>query len=147
MVPGRGAGTQRVDHDDQVRAVELGQEIERIAERPDVVRSRHPLGDPSCDEGADTVVAAVLAPEAGDEDPRGRSSSRALHQVEEVGGARYARIVVAHRLLATPLQFVVAQVQPALDHPSKIVLDRELVLRGGWHDPRARIMPSSSISY
>jgi len=49
-------------------------------------------------------------------------------QIEEVGRARDAGIVVADRLLADALQHLVGQAVVALDDGSQVLLDRELVL-------------------
>ena len=54
---------------------------------------------------------------------------------EEVGRARDARIVVADRLLAAQGELLVGEIEAAFDDRAQILLDRELVLRGGRHDP------------
>ena len=43
-------------------------------------------------------------------------------------------IVVAHRLLAPPAQFVVAEIEAGLRHEAQVGLDGQLVLGGGRHD-------------
>jgi hypothetical protein len=53
-----------------------------------------------------------------------------------VGRAGDAWVVVADRLLAFPLQLVVAKVEPARDEAAKVILDSGLVLRGWWNDAR-----------
>ena len=49
--------------------------------------------------------------------------------------------MIAHRLLAPPLQLVVTQLQCVLDHATQVRLDRQLVLGGGRHDPGAPDRP------
>ncbi len=55
-------------------------------------------------------------------------------QLQEVGGAGDAGIVVADRLLAAQRQLLVGQVEAVFDDRPQILLDGELVLGGGWHD-------------
>ena len=48
---------------------------------------------------------------------------------------RDARVVVADRLLAAPLQVVVIEIKSAFDDAAQILFDRELILRRRRHDP------------
>ena len=57
-------------------------------------------------------------------------------QVQEVGGARDARVVVADRVLAAVRQVVVRERDPALGHDPEVGLDARLVLRRRRHDLR-----------
>src|SRR5450631_2338607 len=55
-------------------------------------------------------------------------------ELEEVRRARDARVVVADRLLALPLQLVVGQVEVAGHEAAQVLLDRTLILGRGRHD-------------
>ena len=61
----------------------------------------------------------------------------ALHiELQEVGGARDARVIVADRLLALPLQFVIGEVEVPGYKTVQVFLDRALILRRGRNDAR-----------
>jgi hypothetical protein len=51
-----------------------------------------------------------------------------------VRSAGDTRIVIADHLLAPPLELVLSEVQILFHHPSQILFDLVLVLRGGRND-------------
>src|SRR5215813_1813188 len=58
-------------------------------------------------------------------------------QVEEMGGAGDARVIVPDRLLASAGQPLVVEVEPVGHETAQVVLDGPLVLRGWRDDARA----------
>src|SRR5215472_4057433 len=64
-------------------------------------------------------------------------------QVEEVGRAGDARVVVADGLLADPGQLLVVEIEPVLDEPAQVVLDGPLVLGRRRDDARTANAPVS----
>jgi hypothetical protein len=67
------------------------------------------------------TVTTALSPPGGDGVPRLRQDPHA--DIEEVGGAGDARVVVANCLLALPSKLLVKHVQPAGHEVAQVVLD------------------------
>ncbi len=63
-----------------------------------------------------------------------------------MGGTGDAGVVVAHGLLAAPLELVVSEIERLLDHAAQIGLDGQLIRGGGLTMRAVRIMPSPSSS-
>src|ERR1019366_4342216 len=89
-----------------------------------------------------TTTDAVPLPRACPRPRGGAAPSPTLDgQLEEVGRAGDAGIVVADRLLAAQRELLVGKVEIAFDHRAQVLLDRELVLRGRRHDPGVEDRP------
>ncbi len=71
---------------------------------------------------------------AGDE-RAGLTSATLDGEREEVGRAGDAGIVIADRLLAAQRELLVGEIEFAFDDRPQVLLDHELVLRCGRHDP------------
>jgi hypothetical protein len=140
---GAPTGPDGVDQHDPVGGVpqRVGQDRARVAAhaaRDHPVQGRQALA---------TSGPAASSPRSGLPTPSTRVVTVVHRQVEEVGRARDARVVVADRLLAPPLQRVVVEVEVRLDEVEQVLLDRGLVLRGRRHDHRVGDRaPSSSCS-
>ncbi len=87
----------------------------------------------TCRPAASSPRSALPIPD--DERPPRGASATVDGQRQEVGRAGDARVVVADRLLAAKRQLLVGEVEAGFDDGAQILLDRELVLRGGRHDP------------
>ena len=130
--PRRGARRDGIDHHGQVGAIPQAEKVERVVERPDHGHSRALLRHQGRPRPArrrrrgGTRCPCRRPPPCGHAPAMARSPrcsrcrSRPDHRdVEEVGSAGNARVVVAHRLLAAPGQIGVRKVEATLHDASR----------------------------